>query len=290
MRQELALQIKESKTVAAQRREEYDRSLSLYRSQQDAIKRAQQDFDRLAGTVQTQRDASLDRLLQEKGGLERSLDDLKQQLKVLGVVSTLREELAQWGIRIQELQIAIHRRKSDMAAKEHQASAQVQHYTREFLKSDSALGYEGYFATAQNVTLDPANNTFRLDGRNQFSASSVILLKNSIHFSILFASLDLEFFRYPRLIVCDNIEDKGMKPERSQNFQRMVVKLSKAAKVQHQIIFTTSMVAPELETPELCIGPNYINNVKTLSLEGKLPVQAGISLEEGVSSTAEQKT
>lgn len=271
MRQELALQIKESKTVATQRREEYDRSLSLYRSQQDAIKRAQQDFDRLAGTVQTQRDASLDRLLQEKGGLERSLDDLKQQLKVLGVVSTLREELAQWGSRIQELQIAIHRRKSDMAAKEHQASAQVQHYTREFLKSDSALGYEGYFATAENVTLDPANNTFHLDGRNQFSASSVILLKNSIHFSILFASLDLDFFRYPRLIICDNIEDKGMKPERSQNFQRMVVKLSNAAKVQHQIIFTTSMVAPELDTPELCIGPNYINNVKTLSLEGKIP-------------------
>lgn len=273
MRQELALQIKESRSVAEQRREEYDRNLGLYRAQQEAIKRTQQDFDRLAGTVQTQRDAALDRLLQEKGRLERTLDDLRQQLKVLAVVTTLRDEVGSWGKKIQELTIAINRRKSDLAAKHGIALAQVQKYTTTFLQSDSALGYEGYFASAHNVDLDPANNTFRLDGRNQFSASSVTLLKNSVHFAILFASLDLDFFRYPRLIVCDNIEDKGMKPERSQNFQRQVVKLSKDSKVQHQIIFTTSMIAPELDTPELCVGPNYSGNVKTLSLDGKIPVQ-----------------
>lgn len=274
MRQELALQIKESKSVSDQRRDEYDRNLALYRAQQEAIKRAQQDFDRLAGTVQTQRDAALDRLLQEKGRLERTLDDLRQQLKVLGVVTTLREELASWGTKIQELSFAINRRKSNLAAKQGVALAQVQKYTTAFLQSDSALGYEGYFASAHNVELDPANNTFRLDGRNQFSASSVTLLKNSVHFAILFASLDLDFFRYPRLIICDNIEDKGMKPERSQNFQREVVKLSRAAKVEHQIIFTTSMIAPELDIPELCVGPNYSANVKTLSLDGKIPVQS----------------
>ena len=276
MRQELALQIKESKSVAEQRREEYDRNLALYRSQQEAIKRTQQDFDRLAGTVQTQRDAALDRLLQEKGRLERTLDDLGQQLKVLGVVTTLRDELVSWGTKIQGLSFAIQRRKSDIAAKESVALAQVQKYTTAFLQSDSALGYEGYFASAHKVDLDPANNTFRLDGRNQFSASSVTLLKNSVHFAILFASLDLDFFRYPRLIVCDNIEDKGMKPERSQNFQRQVVKLSAAAKVQHQIIFTTSMIATELDTPLLCVGPNYSANVKTLSLDGKIPVQSAL--------------
>lgn len=277
MRQELALQIKESKSVAEQRRDEYDRNLALYRAQQEAIKRTQQDFDRLAGTVQTQRDAALDRLLQEKGRLERTLDDLRQQLKVLGVVTALREELASWSTRIQELSFAINRRKSDLAMKQGVALTLVQKYTTAFLQSDSALGYEGYFASAHNVDLDPVNNTFRLDGRNQFSASSVTLLKNSVHFSILFASLDLDFFRYPRLIVCDNIEDKGMKPERSQNFQREVVKLSRAAKVQHQIIFTTSMIAPELDIPELCVGPNYSANLKTLSLDGKIPVQSTMS-------------
>jgi hypothetical protein len=181
--------------------------------------------------------------------------------------------LAKLGVKIQELQIAIKRRTGDIAAKESSALAEIQKYTNIFLQSDSALAYEEYFASAHNITLDLANNTFLLDGRNQFSASSITLLKNSIHFAILFASLDLDFFRYPRLIICDNMEDKGMKPERSQNFQRMVVKLSQDAKVQHQIIFTTSMIDPALDSSPLCVGPNYTANLKTLSLEGKLPAQ-----------------
>ena len=53
----------------------------------------------------------------------------------------------------------------------------------------------------------------------------------------------------------------------------MVVKLSQAAKVQHQIIFTTSMIDPGLDNTPLCVGPNYTANLKTLSLEGKLPAQ-----------------
>lgn len=278
LRQEIALQIRESNAVAGKRRDEFDRSQAIYQKLQEQIKRTQKEFDRLAGLVQTQRDTDLDRLLQDKGRLERTLDDLGQQLKVLGVVTTLRDDEAKIIVRIQELEIAIKRRLDDQAAKLYQALAQVQRYTIGFLRDDSKLDYEAFFATANNLTIDAANNTFQLDKRNQFSASSVTLLKNSVHFGLLFASLDLDFFRYPRLIVCDNVEDKGMKPERSQNFQRAVVALSQAAKVEHQIIFTTSMIDPSLDKPEFCIGPNYVGATKTLEIDGvKPPVQAEFS-------------
>ena len=86
-----------------------------------------------------------------------------------------------------------------------------------------------------------------------------------IHFAVLWASLELEFFRYPRILISDDIEDKGMHPVRSQNFQRLIVALSKEFNVAHQIIFTTSMIDPELDKTDLCIGPAHGPKNKTLN-------------------------
>lgn len=62
-----------------------------------------------------------------------------------------------------------------------------------------------------------------VDGRSKFSASSEIVLKNSFHLAILLESLQDETMLYPRLFLLDNTEDKGMGPDRSQNFQRVLV-------------------------------------------------------------------
>jgi hypothetical protein len=271
IQQELALQIRESKAVGVKRRDEFDRHQAIVRKLHVETKRTQKEFDRLAGTVQTQRDSELDRLFQEKGRLERTLDDLQQQLKVLSIVTSLREEEATIIVRIQELEISIKRQQSAQQAKFLQALAQIEGHTLALLHQDSTLNYEAFFATARSLAINPAGNSYALDGRNQFSASSVTLLKNSIHFGIHFASLDLEYFRYPRFIVCDNMEDKGMKPQRSQNFQRAVVARSQTSAVEHQIIYTTSMIDPILEKAEFCIGPNYINDVRTLDFAGVNP-------------------
>lgn len=274
IRQEIALQIRESKSVGIKRRDEFERHQGIVRKLQEEMKRTQKEFDRLAGTVQSRRDSELDRLLQEKGRLERTLDDLQQQLKVLSIVTALRDDEAKIIVHIQELEISIKRKQAAQQANFLQALAQIESHTLALLRNDSTLNYESFFATAQHLTIDPAGNSYALDGRNQFSASSVTLLKNSIHFGLHFASLDLDYFRYPRFIVCDNMEDKGMKPERSQNFQRAVVAISQASPVEHQVIFTTSMIDPSLDKPEFCIGPNYVNNLKTLDFSGgKPPVQ-----------------
>ena len=53
----------------------------------------------------------------------------------------------------------------------------------------------------------------------------------TVWFSILFASLELGFFRYPKLVVNDKIVDKGMEEARSKNLQRIVVELSKNAMI-----------------------------------------------------------
>lgn len=265
MRQEIALQIKESKAILLSKRQTHEKHITVIARLNEQARTQQAEFERLSKTVQTRRDQKTDKLLVEKGSFERGIQDLLQKMKIVEVLASLRNHAGELAKAIQDLEFSIKRRLDSQKTRYLQALDAVQDRTLYLLKNDLQL--EEWFRSARTVTIDLDNNTFSVDGRNQFSASSVTYLKNSIHFGILFASLDLDFFRYPRFLLCDNIEDKGMTVERSQNFQRHVVAMSKAAKVEHQIIFTTSMIDPSLDNAEYCIGPNYKDGHKTLNIK-----------------------
>jgi hypothetical protein len=95
-----------------------------------------------------------------------------------------------------------------------------------------------------------------------------VVLKNSFHLALLLASTQRAFFRYPRFALFDAIEDKEMTVDRSQNFQRLIVERSAGPEIGHQIIFTTSMVDPQLNTsPSLTIGRYYTPGNKALELD-----------------------
>lgn len=144
--------------------------------------------------------------------------------------------------------------------------------TRDLLCADSR--YEHEFVSFENVEIDFPKNTFSIDGKNNFSASSVVYLKNSICFSMFFASLVKVFMCYPRFILCDNTEDKGMQPERSQAFQRKIAELSRVfSKTEHQIILTTSMIADDLNIPEYCIGHFFTEENLALQFPSILEAQ-----------------
>lgn len=58
-----------------------------------------------------------------------------------------------------------------------------------------------------------------------------------------------------------------MEKERTQNLQNLIVKISESFKdkEEHQIIFSTSMIADELNNTPYCVGDDYNQNNKTLS-------------------------
>jgi hypothetical protein len=64
----------------------------------------------------------------------------------------------------------------------------------------------------------------------------------------------------------DTIEDKGMEAERSQNFQRLIYSISESSAVEHQIIYGTAMIAPELDVPELTVGEASTRDHPTLRI------------------------
>lgn len=105
-----------------------------------------------------------------------------------------------------------------------------------------------------------------VNGRSKFSASSMVIMKNSIRAAIFLQSVKDPSIRLPRLLLNDNIEDKGMTQERSQNFQRNLVAACEGLEEDFQLIFSTSMIDPELNESELVIGPYYKKGEHTLAL------------------------
>lgn len=270
MKQEIALQIKESKNLLAEKEQklkELHEKLPIFVNE---ARQAIREFDLKSRTVQSVRDEALNELYSQKGKLESQISYLEQQARAAQVLERLKNEKDQLQSVVGTLEIAIKQGRQQQSEKLALAMARIQDHSFYFLRNDlKAEGkpLEEFFSLATSLTIDFAKNTFAIDGRNQFSASSVTYLRNSVHFAILLASLDVEFFRYPRLIVCDNIEDKGMKEARSHQFQNLVVNASQQAKIEHQIIFTTSMIAPELDKAEFCVGPAYTPAKKSLSFD-----------------------
>ena len=124
------------------------------------------------------------------------------------------------------------------------------------------------FQSAKTMQISFWDDSASVDGKINFAESSNVFLKNTAVVSILLEACKDSSFNHPRLLLLDNIEDKGMEEARSHLFQKIVVETATQSKVPFQIIMTTSMMNPELELDDYVIGPHYTNEKRSLSLVG----------------------
>jgi hypothetical protein len=115
------------------------------------------------------------------------------------------------------------------------------------------------FFEAKEFHVDYGNNLAFISDKNaKYSASSSFYLKNSARYAIFLASLSIEKMRFPRFILCDNMEDKGIELVRVHNFQKIVINYLKGfSKDKYQVIYTTSFIPDELNNTKYCIGEFY---------------------------------
>lgn len=265
MQQEIDNQIRESKKLFLEKEHTLLELKTSFPTLELKVRALQRELNEALSNVNTSRNQELDELLIKKGELRTKNDYLIKQLKALEQIEVIRKELTGLKTKIDSLKLNINRKEAEQLKRLQSAFDLIQSFALRLLHSD--LGRQPEFQTGTKIELDFEKNTFSLDSENNFSESSNVYLKNSVRFAIFFASLSKEFFRYPRFILCDNIEDKGMEPMRSQSFQKEIVKISSESNVRHQIIITTSMISPELDNSDLCVGEFYTETSKTLKLE-----------------------
>lgn len=140
----------------------------------------------------------------------------------------------------------------------------ISKYAMEIIQAD--LNHEEAFNSAKQVEFDFGEDRVSVDNRVLFSASSMVYLKNAFRLALFQASCEDVSFLYPRFLLMDNVEDKGMEPERSHIFQKEIIRVSNKISVPHQIIFTTSMIDEDLDGTEYCVGDFYHDGNKSLKV------------------------
>lgn len=144
----------------------------------------------------------------------------------------------------------------------------ISNFTKEILKADNS--HEEIFLNGKNVDFDFTEDRVSIDDRAIFSASSMVYLKNAFRLALLEAACIDQTYLYPRFLLMDNIEDKGMEPDRSHIFQKEIIRVSEKIEIPHQIIFTTSMISPDLDNTKYCIGEKYFDQNKSLKFSPKI--------------------
>ena len=262
MRQELVFQQKESEKLHSERDDKLTDLKTSVRMLRSELVVAKSSLESSLSTVTTTRSAEKDALHEKKGNLESQIDALLARMKVFLVQREVDEKHKRLVGEIITLEARIHRTKSRHTHRTIEVYDVIEKYAKKLLEAD--LPREAEFQRVDEVKIDFRLNTFAVNGKNNFSASSIFYLKNCIHYALFFAAVELDYIRYPRLLLCDNMEDKGMEQARSHNFQKEIIKLASKFSDSHQIIFSTSMISPELEDSEQCVGPHYTESNKAL--------------------------
>ena len=189
--------------------------------------------------------------------LTKSLETAEQIEQLSSEKAKLQEDLSKLRDRRSALDAAAKKRRNIALGKVSDIAASL-------LRKD--LDRQPEFADAQSVSLSFPDDAILVDGRINFAESSNVFLKNSAILALfLAAGLDRQFY-HPHFLLLDNIEDKGMEEVRSHHFQRLLVETATELKIPYQVIFTTSMMNPDLELEDYVIGPHYNHENRTLQL------------------------
>jgi hypothetical protein len=264
MRRELEMQLRESREIQKEREQEVSSAklqlikASARRTQLRSEYRAKQI---VPTSKQQQR---LQELYERAGWLERQTEILSERIELANKIDELSEKKASLNSERSILTDRIEAARRAQDDRRGRAYTLLSELTRELLNSD--LEREDSFVSAQHVDFSFGKERITVDGSSVFAASSSVYLKNSFLFAILLASTEDGNFRFPRLLMLDGIEDKGMEEDRIHHFQNLMQERSSAAKARHQVIFTAQTLSEELLNAGIIVGTRYSHEKKTLDL------------------------
>jgi hypothetical protein len=262
---ETALQLKQSRLLQERRTE--------------IINKLEGDLERISGRwqvasarlIELQRlpsSEARDRLreLHRKAGyLEREVEDLEQKARVVRLVDEISKRKEELNNEITHLRGENEKLKSAQQNRLSRAYTEISDQVRILLRND--LRRQDSFERAESIQFDFAANRISVDGHTYFSASSRVILKSSFFLGFFAAATKDAEFRHPRFVMIDTIEDKGMEPERSHNFQNQILRVSQESRVDHQIIYATAMISPDLNDESYTVGKFSTRDDPTIAIQ-----------------------
>ncbi|RCK45507.1 AAA family ATPase [Thalassospira profundimaris] len=261
---EVGLQLKQSETLQRYRKERVallEKQLSEASTRWESINRRYKLINRVPSTELRTRARELHR---RAGYLERELEDLNEKAALIGRLDDISRKKADVQAEISMLTDRISAGEKSSNRKVQSAYKAISENVKWLLKRD--LARQDTFERANRIEFSFEGDWLSVNGESYFSASSMVYLRNSFFVGFWKASLEQESIRYPRFLLMDTIEDKGMEPARSHNFQNILAEISEASNTDHQLIYATSMISPKLADTDYVVGRYFTHDKRTLEL------------------------
>ena len=275
---ELSFQLRESQMVKERNQERLKKKEAERITLQRELQLAQEQYDYSVRDVRSCRDEEIDKLISDKGFMEGEILQFMTMLERAEEYENLIREKNRLENKAQELTSYIADKDKKYRNQKNIIERAIKENGLYLLRNDKDRQAE--FSTANDFSVDFGQNiTYLTDRHIKLSASSAFYLKMTARFAFFLSSLQVDGMMYPRLILSDNMEDKGMEDSRSQNFQNILVRRLNELEAQknktlnlepgslepsYQVIFATSMIAPELDKQEYIIGDYYTRDNKSL--------------------------
>lgn len=261
---ETGIQIRQSKGLQQERRGELE-ALELRIGEANRTWAGFAERYRLLNRLpSTELRAKARELYGRAGYLERQIEDLGRKATIIERIDALAQAKNALNAEILELKDDIEAAERRQQEHLRKAYTQISENTAEFLRND--LLRQDTFSKAENISFSFGDDRLAVNGESFFSASSMVYLRNSFYAGFLKSAMENPAFRHPRFLIMDTVEDKGMEPTRSHHFQNLLAQMSEAATVDHQLIYATAMIAPELENSPHVIDRFYTHENRTLAL------------------------
>jgi hypothetical protein len=261
---EAAIQLRQSILLQKNREErlgQLEQNLLTLNEEWRAASARLASLQRLPSTESRERLRDLHR---QAGYLERQIEDLNDKGRLIELIDQISARNNALNDQITRLKTENEKLKTQQERRIHHAHTIIANEVRTLLRND--LRRQDSFERAERIEFGFAENKITVDGHPYVSASSRVILKSSFIVGFFAAATKDLAFRHPRFVMIDTTEDKGMEPDRSRNFQNQMLRVSEEAKVEHQIIYATAMISPDLDDDQFTIGNFSTRDDPTLDI------------------------
>lgn len=263
---DLEMQINESIKLQQDRAKSLESLKSSLRSANARLRSVWAAAEVARRSAATKFETVLAEVSRQIGYLDSEIAQLQHRLNLAKEIQVLTAAKASLNERISEMKDRISATETAQKRRRSVAYTSITENWINLISRD--LQDHSDFENLNSLDFDFSGDWLAVNGdKNRVgSASGMVVLKNSLLLALFRASLFDPVFNLPRFMLMDNIEDKGLVQERSWNFQRLIVETSEGAPVEHQIIFSTSKIAPELADSPMVVGGKYSKARRTLNI------------------------
>lgn len=232
-----------------------------------SMSREMKKFDEVRNASVDGRTALISEKSREVGKIDSRLDELGKMSELRQQINEVREAKEEASSTVEKLRNEIEALELAREKRRRQVKTRIAEQTKRVLELD--LEEHNDFEELENFDFSFEDDWFAINGNPNIttSASGMVVVKNSLFIGLLLSSLQDHQMRYPRMLLLDNVEDKGMVGDRVRNFQKVIADLMDEESQPHQIILTTSTLNPELEREDYIIGPEYTKENRTLNIQ-----------------------